>query len=142
VVDPVLSPGALRSSQDCPRTSLHECILAVSCLCQGQALARDECVHISSLQEERVSLEEKKILLYLYVYIFICACVHVPPPPPISDNSLLLVHKIENNLTFPGSRPHKPLILCLTSPPPFPPPSIYIKDDRDEYLLILTGLHS
>ena len=37
--------------------------------CQGQALARDECVHRSSLPEERVSPEEKKILFYLYVYI-------------------------------------------------------------------------
>jgi hypothetical protein len=86
--------------------------------CQGRALARDECVHRSSLQEERVSPEEKKSLFYLYIYICFYACVHVPPPPLLRLFSSL-VHKIENNLIFPGSRPHKPLILCLTSPPPF-----------------------
>jgi len=79
------------------KTSVSLNVTGIS-LCQGQALARDECVHRSSLQEERVSPKEKKILFYLYVYIYLSMLVSMYPPP--SPSQIILFFGAQNRKQF------------------------------------------
>jgi hypothetical protein len=79
--------------------------------------------------------------IYMYIYIYLCLCPCTPPPPPLRLFSSL-VHKIENNLTFSWLKATQTINLMTHFPSPLLSPSIYIEDDRDEYLLILPGLHS
>jgi hypothetical protein len=80
---------------------------------------------------------------FICIYIYVSMLVSMYPPP-LSLSQIILFFGAQNRKQFDFSwlKATQTINLMTHFPSPLLSPSIYIEDDRDEYLLILPGLHS